>query len=172
MAKIPRPYSRLTRATTSVGSYRSLWLAVDHLLVVASTGYSEEYRRIQFQNIQGFFTVASNRKNSWFLFWLFLGMFAGIIAAISYVADGKPIVSLIFLGIAGVGVVWNHLLGPSCNVYVVTGVQTLQLPSLVRRRKAMKVFARIEPLIADAQRELAVSPPAVTAPVAEPPPLP
>lgn len=171
MAKKPKLYTRLTRATTSVGSYRSLWLAADHLLVVTSTGYSEEYRRLQFQNIQGFFMLASGRKNSWFLFWLFLGLFAGIIAAINYAADEKPVASLVFLGIGAVGTLWNHLLGPSCKVYVVTGVQTLRLSSVVRQRKAMKVFARIEPLIADAQRELTASPQPV-AQLAEPPPLP
>jgi hypothetical protein len=171
MAKKPKLYTRLTRATTSVGSYRSLWLAADHLLVVNSTGYSEEYRRIQFQNIQGFFTVASGRKSSWFLFWGSLGLLAGIIVTINITTGQRLVASPIFLGIGVVGTVWNHLLGPSCKVYILTGVQTLLLPSLVRRRKVRKVLARIEPLIADAQRELTASPPPVLVEAAEPPPL-
>jgi hypothetical protein len=171
MSKKPRLYTRLTRATSSLASYRSLWMAADHLLVVSSSGYFEEYRRIQFRNIQGFFTIESSRRTSWFLAWLFIGLMAAIVASTNYATGQRPIVSLVFLGVAVIGMVWNHLMGPSCKVFVLTGVQTLQLPSLVRRRKAAKVLARIQPLIVNAQGELTANAP--TAPkLVEPPPLP
>lgn len=143
----------------------------DHLLVVSSTGYADEYRRIQFSNIQGFFTLESSRKHSCFLFWLFVSLLAGIIAVTNQVMGRQPVVSLVFIGIGALGILWNHLLGPSCKVYVVTGVQTLLLPSVVRRGKARKVFARIEPLIAESQRQLPLAPPSPPA-VVQPPPLP
>ena len=171
MAKKPRLYQRLTRATASIGSYRSLWLGPDHLLVVTSTGYTEEYRRILFTNIQGIFTLASSRRASFALFWGFLAVLGAIIAAISYFSEQTPIGSLIVFGIGVVGLLWNHLLGPTCKVYVLTGVQTLQLPAVVRRRKAKKVLAKIELLIAAAQQTLEPAIAEQPAPAA-PPPLP
>lgn len=146
-------------------------MAGDHLLVVSSTGYADEYRRIQFANIRGFFTLDSNRRHSWFVFWLFVSLLAGTIAVTNQLMGRQPAVSLVFLGIGALGILWNHLLGPSCKVYVVTGVQTLLLPSVVRRAKARKVFARIEPLIVESQRHLSLAPPPAPAWV-EPPPLP
>lgn len=171
MAKKPRLYTRLTRATSSVGSYRSLWMGADHLLVVTSTGYTEEYRRILFQNIQGFFTIRSERRTYWAIFWIIIAGLSGIFMTATLTGGGTPIASLIFLVIGTVGAIWNYLLGPSCKVYVLTGVQTLQLPSMVRKRKARKVLAKIVPLIAEAQRELPVATLSASA-IAEPPPLP
>jgi hypothetical protein len=171
MAKKTRLYTRLTRATATLGSYRSLWLGPDHLLVVISTGYTEQYRRIQLNNIKGFFVVSSERRSSWMIFWIIIAMLGGIFIMFNFSVGEIPVKSVIFLAIGALGLTWNHLLGPSCKVYVLTGVQTLQLPSLRRRRKAHKVLAKIEPLIADAQRPLQ----ATTVPVAampEPPPLP
>jgi len=145
------------------------------LLVMTSTGYTEEYRRIQFQDIQGFFTVASERRNAWAMAWIFFLLLGGIIAATNYFMGRMPVVSVIIAVLALIAAVWNHLLGPTCKVYVLTGVQRLQLPALVRRRKAKKVLAKIEPLVAEAQRELRAAPapaPAEPSVMAEPPPLP
>jgi hypothetical protein len=170
MAKAPRPYTRLTRATASALSYRSLWLGSDHLLVVQSTGYTEDYRRIQLRDIQGVFVIESERRNGWAVLWICLGMLgAGFFGINFFSTDDLPIKSLVLLAIAVIGGLWNHLLGETCKVYVLTGVQTLELPSLVRRYKVKKVLARLEPLIADAQRTLA-SPVPVAASVPESPP--
>jgi len=148
MAKSPRLYTRLTRPTTSVGSYQSLWLAPDHLLVVGSTGYNEEYRRIQFRDIQGIFTIGSERRLYWSLPWAVLALFSGLFVLNTVYHRQNPYVSGALLTIAAIVLLWNQLLGPGCKVFVVTGVQTLRLPSIVRRRKAQKVLARLQPLIA------------------------
>jgi len=171
MARQPRPYKRLTRATSSLASYRSLWLAADHLLVVSSTGYSEEYRRILLKNIQAFFVTSSNRKTWWAASWAAIGAISGLVMIWAFVDGATPVFSAIFTIIAVTGLVWNHMLGPGCKVYVVTGVQTLQLPSIVRRRRAGQILARLEPLIKAAQEELAPPPVPPAPPAAEPPPL-
>ena len=168
MPRKPRLYTRLTRATATVGSYRSLWLGPDHLLLVTSTGYTEEYRRIDFDKIQGVITVSSERRTSWAIGWMVVAALSVIWIGASYVTGGRPVVPYFFLGFGLLGFTWNHLLGPTCKVYVMTGVQTLQLPSIVRARKATRVLARIEPLITEAQRSRLVPDPSISA--ASPPP--
>ncbi len=162
---MPPLYTRLTRATPAIASYKSLWLARDHVLVLNSTGYHEEYRRIQFRDIQGFFTTASERRGSWALFWGIWAGVSGLVMASGFIMESAPVVSGVFCGIGVVALLWNHLLGPGCVVYVVTRVQTQPLPSLVRIKKARKVLARLAPLIAAAQANLVAAP--ASAPSAE-----
>jgi hypothetical protein len=50
---------------------------------------------------------------------------------------------------------------------VLTGVQTAELPSLVRFKKARRILAQLQPLVAAAQADLVVPvPPVPAAPVA------
>lgn len=154
MAKAPRTYTRLTRRTGSVATYQSLWLAADHLLVVTSTGYTEEYRRIRLSDIKGFFITASDRRLYWALPWGAVALLSGGSMVITLTQSGKPVFSAIFLALSLAVLLWNHLLGPGCRAYVVTGVQTARLPSLNRRPKTRKVLGRLEPLIVAAQADL------------------
>lgn len=171
MAK-PRTYTRLTRRAASVASYQSLWLAADHLLIVTSTGYTESYQRLRLRDIKGFFVIDSDRRLYWGLPWGVTAVFSGVAMAIALSQEQTPIVSPIFLGLSLVALLWNHLLGPGCRAYVVTGVQTAPLPSLVRHGKTRKVLARLEPLIVAAQADLVSSPVAAGTPAAAmPPPL-
>ncbi|HXQ81909.1 MAG TPA: hypothetical protein VN775_11385 [Opitutaceae bacterium] len=151
MPKPPRTYERLTRPATSVGSYKTLWLASDHLLIVNSTGYSEEYQRLQLSNIRGFFTVSSDRRLLWYIPWGVMALFSALFLGNALYSGHRSVVSGSLLAVSAILLLWNYLLGPSCVVYVVTGVQTARLPSLVRRRKARKVLARLQPIIARVQ---------------------
>ena len=168
MSKTPRIYEQLTRPATSVGSYRTLWFAEDHLLLVNSTGYSEGYRRIQFSDIKGFFVIPSDRRLLWYVPWVIFALFSGVFLINTLFSAETPYVSGSILAFSLVLIAWNYLLGPTCLAYVVTGVQTAQLPSLVRRRKARKVLGRLQPLIAAVQADMAPPPPL---PPVEAPPI-
>jgi len=154
MAKAPRTYTRLTRRTPSVATYQCLWLAADHLLVVTSTGYTEEYRRVRLRDIKGLFVIGSDRRLYFGLPWAVIALISGGSLISTLVARSVPGVSVIFLALSLAALLWNYLLGPGCKAFVVTGVQTALLPSLNRRPKTRKVFARLEPLIAAAQADL------------------
>lgn len=156
MPKLPRIYTRLTRPAASVASYQSLWLASDHLLVVTSTGYTEEYRKFQLRDIKGFFLLPSDRRLYWNIPWGIIAAFSAMALGLTLKNGGTPVASPIFLGGSVVAVMWNYLLGPTCRTFVVTGVQTAPLPSLKRRRKTRKVLARLEPMIRAAQADLVV----------------
>jgi hypothetical protein len=65
------------------------------------------------------------------------------------------IVFFAFLGfVFAVPLLINNLLGPSCVCHLRTAVQTEELSSLNRLRRARKLLNRIRPLIAAAQGEL------------------
>lgn len=158
MSKPPSPYTRLTRSAPAVGSYRSLWLADDHLLIVNSNGYTEDYRRLQFRDVQGFFLCPSDRRLWWALPWGTVAIVSGVAAGIFLSRGATPVFSTMVLVLSSLILLWNHLLGPGCRVYVVTGVQTGELPSLVRRGKTERILRRLQPLIETAQADLASRP--------------
>lgn len=166
MARPPRLYTRLTRPATSVGSYKTLWYASDHLIVVTSTGFSEEYLRIRFADIKAFFLTPSDRRLGWGIAWWTGASLSGITGVTLYLEHGGGVPAGVICGLFLLLAAWNHLLGPSCKAYFVTGVQTARLPSLVRRRKARKLLAILHPLILAAQPQSAEPPPL------EPGPLP
>lgn len=164
MAKAPKLYTRLTRNAAGLGSYSSLWLASDHLMIVRSTGYNESYTRIQLSDIKAVFLVAGGRRGWWALSWLIVFGWSAVFFILGLSGRDVPYVSGIFLALGTTGLIWNQLLGPGCRAYAVTGVQTAPLPSLVRMKKARRVLARLEPLVAAAQADLVLAPAAVIEP--------
>jgi hypothetical protein len=167
MPKTPRIYERLTRPATSVGSYRSLWMAADHLLLVNSTGYSEDYQRIQYIDIKGFFVIPSQRRLLWHVPWIICALFSAVFLANTLFSGKRPYVSGTFLALSLIFIAWNQLLGPSCTAFAVTGVQTAPLPSMVRLPKTRRSLARLQPLIAGLQSGMLAPPPPVETPPAQ-----
>jgi hypothetical protein len=152
-------YQRLTRARprsraaiVSSGN-SSLWLGPDHVLCIDSTGYTENYKRFYFRDIQAILI----RKTEAYKIWtLVLGVLAGIfalIAALTSDVTGKYVLGSIagfFLLLAALYLSF----GPTAACSVQTAVQTEAWPSLNRLRRARKVLNRLRPLIVGAQGEL------------------
>ena len=153
-----REYRRLTRAknrsrfAVASTSRTSLWLGKDHLLQIETSGYSESYKRCHFRDIQALVLCRTDA-------WLYLGVgLLGVVCLFGLIAvvGGGPVVAWIFGSIAGLFglILLLHLLaGPSSKCYLRTAVQTEQLVSLNRLRKAQKVFGMLRPLIVAAQAE-------------------
>ncbi len=181
MARAPKTYTRLTRNAVGLGAYSGLWAGQGDLILVRSTGYSEHYARLRLHDIKGFFTLGGDRRLGWGLVWGVVLFFSGIVAIVGWQRDEAPIASSIVAGIALVILVWNQLLGPACRMYVVTDVQVLPLPAVVRRSRARRLLARLQPMILEAQADLvstaSVATPetapsaAPAAPTSEPPPV-
>ncbi len=175
MAKIPPPYARLTRANPGIGSYSSLWLASDHLMLVVSTGYHEGYQRFLLRDIKGFFITRSRQALITASIAGACAIPLGIVGGIDWAGSGTGVVWIIFAMIAAViGLVsWFFL--RNCRVHLVTGVQTVELRPLHRTRRTRRVLAKLKPLIEAAQADLAVEAPAVPVmppPLPEPPQIP
>ncbi|MFT3831450.1 MAG: hypothetical protein QM691_17270 [Opitutaceae bacterium] len=167
----PHFYRRLTRSRSGIGTYSSLWLGSDHLLLVTSTGFSESYQRYYFRDIQSLVVADSNR----FLVLLAVTgvvlFFLGI-SALMAALFGNGVSPWILLPTVPTFIVflWNLVLGRTCKVHIVTAVQTVPLPPLSRFRRTRRVFAKIVPLIEAAQSSLVPPPigdaPAPAAPIA------
>lgn len=159
-------YKRLTRSGSRGGfvvafrSRGSVWLGPDHLLIVETNGYTENYKRFYFRDIQAF--IIQETKN---YLWgnVVCGLFSLpflilIVIAMPKTASGwdsDTIGGVMFLGcIAGLFLLilaLNLFFGRTCKVFLRTAVQIEQLPSLNRIRKARRVLNKLRPLIAVAQ---------------------
>lgn len=151
MTTTPPAYRRLTRAKSRLGGYTHLWLGPDHLLLVESTGWTENYRRFYFRDLQGFYLQPNWRMLSRALVFGGLAAFVGLLVQL---ASGSAVATTIVMGILLVPFIWNLALGPGCWVYAVTAVQVTRLDSITRVRKARRVVARVQPLVVAAQSEL------------------
>jgi len=158
-------YKRLTRGSGRGGSFvafrsrSSLWLGPEHLLAVDSNGYTENYKRFYFRDIQAFIV----RKTRAFLV---LNIIVGILALGSLILtlailpktarnwdDDGPAFFIfgVITGLFLLVLVLNFIRGPTCKTFLRTAVQIEQLPSLNRVRKTRKVLKKIHPLIVAAQ---------------------
>jgi hypothetical protein len=154
-------YSRLTfsRSRTVSGivsvARSSLWLGRDHLLCIETSGYTETYKRFYFRDIQA---ITLRRTDRWI--WVATVLCAiGLFLAWPALAWGRTelVVDWIFGILAAMFGAFGavHLaLGPTCIAQLRTAVQTEQLPSLNRLRKARNILARLRPLIEQAQGRL------------------
>lgn len=176
MARDYQPLGRagLRSAFMAARGWSRLYLGSDHLLLVNFDGFSEDYRRFYLRDIQGF---TARRTNRWLWVNVFPALFILLFVIVAFAIDEPQafLVFGIFSALALIPVVVNLVLGPSCQAYIQTAVQTEELPSLNRVRKFNRILNRLQPLIESAQAGLAPAPApaaAVPAPAAAPPDAP
>ena len=158
-------YQRLTRTRTrsmfavAVASRSSLWLGSDHLLCVDSNGYTENYKRFYFRDIQTITIRATKRR-------IILNWILGILIALclarcnfgSLIKPNPDVLTIVLLTVAvlffGIPLLFNNIFGQTCACELRTAVQTEDLPSLSRVRQTRKVLGKIRPLIISSQGQL------------------
>jgi len=153
-----REYQRLTRARSrGVVGTASLWLGQDHLLSIDSTGYSEDYKRFYYRDIQAIITRRTNRRQVWSLIMTIpLALFTWGAIGTSLAGEVRWAVFFwIVVGILVLTFLLNLAFGPTVRSYLKTAVQTEELPSLNRLGRAHKAMTRLRPLIIAAQGQLA-----------------
>jgi hypothetical protein len=143
------PYRRLPGTGTGAFERVKLYLGPDHLLMVSSSGYTENYKRFYFRDIQAITLCKSLRGQVWNGIWGFLTFLSAIIvlqvgAAVLVVWS---IITGIFLLLLGI----NLGIGPTCVCRIQTAVQTRPLASLNRVRSARKVLTELRALIETSQ---------------------
>jgi hypothetical protein len=129
----------------------SVWLGADHLLLVKSSRFREEYRRFYFRDVQAIVSAAAPRYHistrSAFIGVLWAGALAAAIAsgreALEWTAG--------FIGIV-LACVWMYLSGArSCRCRIYTAVSSEELPSLYRDWTMRRFIAKVEPYVIQAQ---------------------
>ena len=126
-------------------SRNSLWLGKDHVLHVINRGYTEDYRRFFFSDIQAIFVRETSAGK---VMSILFGVIAGIsllFLLIGYFRWEWEVYATIPWGISTF--LWlsifvhQVLSGPTCVCHVRTAVQFEALPSLRRVRTARKAIA-------------------------------
>src|ERR1051326_741686 len=176
MAEPNNTYKRLPGRGAGLVSISRLFLGPDHLLLVETQGYSEIYKRFYFQDVQA---LLIRRTVTWIAITIVSALFAAFFGGVAWLVDDLARALWVFLAGISIGaLILNLLLGPTCACYIKTAVQTDELPSLKRWKRAQKVFGRMKPLIEAAQGTLTAeelqqrlaAPPIIT-PVANPAPV-
>jgi hypothetical protein len=143
-------YKKLSSQRHHGSNYSRLWLAEDHVLLVTTTGYTEEYRRFFFADIQAVFirkTKAGTVAN-WALVCI-----AIVLAVLGIFVSEAFILCVVVAGFCLLFAGFNALLGPTCLVEIQTAVARQELPPLHRLRPSKKIVARLLPLVTAAQGE-------------------
>ena len=157
MARQEREYRRLPGRGRKRGGFfavtrsqASLWAGKDHLLYLFSTGYTEEYKRFYYRDIQAIVTRKTGRGAAWNLFSaLFLFFFA--LLAFTRTTTAPAVVFWVLAGLALLILTVNLLRGPTCICHLLTAVSREELPSLSRERIAKKTIDLLKPLIEGVQ---------------------
>ncbi|MDB6021130.1 MAG: hypothetical protein JWQ04_987 [Pedosphaera sp.] len=156
-----------------------LWLGKDHLLCIDRVWFKEDYKRFYFRDIQAI--VIRKTENGRIANIVFGALATPPLIAALVTSGGWQVAWFIVTGFFLALMLINFLYGPTSACHLRTAVQTEELPSLKRLRRARKVLARLRPLIAAAQGELASAevpvlmaelarPPVAVAPAASPAP--
>lgn len=130
----------------------TVWMARDHLLLVSRTGYTENYKRFYFRDIQAILI----RKTATALIGNIVLMIVALAFILSAVEFSDPIARGILSFLGGFFVflallsLWR---GSSCVTHIKTAVQTEQLAAWNRMRATRKAMAMIRPRLLEAQGE-------------------
>jgi len=160
MARIGTEYVRLPgRRYISMSFTRnSLWLGKDHLLHVINRGYTEDYRRFYYRDIQAILLRETPTST---VIRMILGLIAGL--NLSLLSMGRFVwiwdrVALVPLAISSGFWVLCFLAelaaGQTCVCHLRTAVQFEPLPSLFRLRKARRAIALLQNRVESAQGSL------------------
>jgi hypothetical protein len=131
----------------------SLYLADDHVLAVDSNGFSEDYKRFYFSDIQGIITRRTRRGGTWSIV-LALMIACSLMGALFLEKEAVRIFFWVLSGAFLVFLLVNAFRGPTCVCHILTAVQEDQLPSLNRLRVARKVIRTLQDAIESVQGRL------------------
>jgi len=137
----PRIYRPIGIGSVSLFVRGRLYLGPDHLLEIQSFGYTENYRRYFFNDIQGFTIV----KTRWATIGnIVLSLFGGFLVLAMVGAGAGALASGIVGGCFALFLLLNIIFGPTCIVYIQTPIQRQRLPGLNRLRRTRALLTQIE----------------------------
>ena len=148
---VRKDYKKISRRKSTVASHSRLWLGKDHLLVVKEIGYTDEYKRFYFSDIQ---SISALKTRSYLVFAILLGiplvLFAGFLG-MSHDPILENITLLIFTTLFFVLMLVHLLRGATCKCLIRTSVNNEVLSMINRNRAFLKLIKQVHPLIQAAQ---------------------
>ncbi len=126
-----------------------LWLGEDHLLCVDSQGYSEDYKRFYYRDIQAIIIRKTRGQQIVLLVW---GILAGLSGLLGFAtARDWRILWWSLGGVALFVFLVTAIAGQTCICHLKTAVQQEELPAWKRLRPTRKGFALLKARIDVAQ---------------------
>ena len=153
LAQPSTPYRKLPGRLRGIGYGASVWMAPDHLLLVRTRIFREEYKRFYLRDIQAIVMATrprfliSTRSLAIAFAWLFPWIFWLILPAGFGIAWWA--VSAI---LAGLWLVFSFFFSCTCRLY--TAVSNDPLPSLYRTWTARRFLDEVKPWIDEVQGSL------------------
>ncbi|BDC52523.1 hypothetical protein F183_A48380 [Bryobacterales bacterium F-183] len=148
-------YTRLSRKKRSIFGSVQLWLGDDHLLVVRSMRFTEEYRRFHLRDIQAI--TATEQPQ---LIWMEVALFAISALAFLMMLEVEAIAARIFFGVVGAALastaVYDLVRGQRCRCRLLTEVSSEVLDPITRVSDFDRLTTQLEPAIAAVQGVLTV----------------
>jgi len=161
------PYRKLPGSRRGIFSGSSVWMAPDHLLLVKSQRFQEEYKRFYFRDVQAIAVAdaprfhISSRAVAVAALWLVAFGYCLLPGRASYSVNGfayHPRIAAapwMWLIAAALVAAWAFISAKgSCVCRIYTAVSADPLPSVYRRWTAKKFLALVEPRIREAQAAL------------------
>lgn len=150
MAPAAETYRRLPGRRRGLGSSASLWMGSDHILLVKSAWYREEYKRFYLRDIQAIVVAPCAR------FYVSTPM---LIGALLWLLPGFGIsfwparVGIVWgIGTLAMAATWLAIsIASSCRCRLYTAVSKDDLPSLYRTWTARKFLRQVKPWIDQVQ---------------------
>jgi hypothetical protein len=141
-------YRKLPGRRRGLLSGSSAWLAADHLLLVRSARFWEDYRRFYYRDVQA---VVVTRTTRFVASWPPVLLGACIMAVLGVVREG-PIAWMCIALLALEGLYWLAAsIGWSCVCHIQTAVSLEQLPSVYRTWTARKAVDLLEVRVRESQ---------------------
>jgi hypothetical protein len=147
-------YRKLTGKARTLGGYSQLWLAPDHLLLLRSTGFRQQYWRFVLADIQA---IVVTELPSRMPLQAALGGVA-LLWMLAYLAVISIFAKSFFLvtgGIALAVVIGDIARGPRCRCFLHTAVSREPLSPVRRMRVAEKVLFQLQSAIESVQGSIA-----------------
>jgi hypothetical protein len=134
-----KDYSPIPGVGTGRGSLRfglrtRIYAAADHLLLVETTGYTEDYKRISYRDIR---YVVARENSGQVQRGLFLLLIIFLICLLNFAGVHWLIVGIFCFPFVVVSIL-NLARGACCDCFLSTNVQTLKLPTPNRMNKVPK----------------------------------
>ena len=156
MARVPSIYTKLSPKKRDVVGFWQLWLASDHILVVRSSRFQEEYKRFLLRDIQAVVVTELPHRTAMQVA-LYLVAFLMFFFAFESLGAGRIFFIIVGAIIAGVAV-YDFVRGPRCVCLLLTEVSSERLHPISRMSIARRFLQTIQPAVEAVQGSLAAAP--------------
>jgi hypothetical protein len=147
-------YLKLTGRRRGIFGFTQLWIAADHILLVTSSRFVEQYKRFAFADIQAIVITSGPDR----FLWQLVALTASVVWTLLVFAV-SALFAKWFFGITGAIALGFSIAdiarGPRCRCHLETAVSRELLPPVCRIRAAQKFLNRLRPAIESVQGALA-----------------